>query len=192
MSIKLKNTKLIELNEAYQKVLYWFFSFPEKEITLTDLSEVVQISKTTAHRVVKRLEKEGFLKIETLGRIWRIFCDQNHEFNFSKKLTFNLSMIYQSNILNEIKKIINNPRAIILFGSYRRGDDSDSSDIDIAVEVIDEQDLTIIPLGIIKQFGYRKNVKVNLHVFTRDNVDINLFSNIANGILLDGFLEVSP
>ena len=57
---KLKKTEA-ELNEAYQKVLIWFFSFPEKEMSLNDLSEALKISKTTANRVVKRLENEGFL-----------------------------------------------------------------------------------------------------------------------------------
>jgi hypothetical protein len=29
-----------------------------------------------------------------------------------------------------------------------------------------------------------------LHIFNRNNIDDNLFNNIANGILLWGFLEV--
>ena len=40
--------------------------------------------------------------------------------------------------------------------------------------------------------GYRKNVPVNVHVFSRNKIDLNLFANIANGIILEGFLEVRP
>ena len=47
-------------------------------------------------------------------------------------------------------------------------------------------------LGIVEQLGYRKKVNVNLHVFSRNKIDLNLFVNIANGIVLDGFLEVRP
>jgi len=33
---------------------------------------------------------------------------------------------------------------------------------------------------------------VHLHIFSRNKVDLNLFANISNGIILDGFLEVHP
>jgi len=83
-------------------------------------------------------------------------------------------------------------KAIYLFGSYRKGDDNEKSDIDIAVEVLDNKDIRIIEAGIISKFGFRKNVKINLHIFSKNKVDFNLFSNIVNGILLEGFLEVKP
>ena len=82
-----------------------------------------------------------------------------------------------------------NAKAIVLFGSYRKGDDNEESDIDIAVEVIDESRY-IEDFGVIGKFGYRRGITVNLNVFSRDKINNNLFSNIANGIVLDGFLEV--
>ena len=187
---QLKKMDLHELNQAYQKVLIWFFSFPSREIGLNDLSHAVKISKTSAKEIVNKLEAEGFLKKEVIGRTWQISCDQNHAYNSSKKIAFNLAMIYESGILEKIKDIIPSQRAIILFGSYRKGDDDENSDIDIAVEVLDDKEVRIIELGIIPQIGYRKNIKVNLHLFSRNKVDINLFANIANGIVLQGFLEV--
>ena len=54
------------------------------------------------------------------------------------------------------------------------------------------QDLFSKISHIIKEFGYRKDVPVNLHIFSRNKVDLNLFANISNGIILDGFLEVHP
>jgi hypothetical protein len=51
--------------------------------------------------------------------------------------------------------------------------------------------MEIIQLGRV-DIGYRKNVLVNLHLFTRNRVDLNLFANIANGIVLEGFLEARP
>ncbi|MBI2137093.1 hypothetical protein HYU12_01090, partial [Candidatus Woesearchaeota archaeon] len=77
-------------------------------------------------------------------------------------------------------------------GSYRKGDDTDKSDMDIAVEAIGNKEMEITELGIIKQFGYRKNVKVNMHIFSRSKADLNVFTNIANGIVLYGLLEAKP
>jgi predicted DNA-binding transcriptional regulator len=189
---KLRKKELTELNEAYNKVLIWFFSFPDREMSLSDLSEALRISKTTTNRVVNQLVKEGFLNIEVLGRIWRISCIKDHPYNLSRKIGHNLTMVHESGIIEHIHKMIENTRAIILFGSYRKGDDTEKSDIDIAVEVLDNKELRIIELGIMPKFGYRKNVHVNLYIFSRNKVDLNLFSNIANGIVLEGLLEVTP
>ncbi len=189
---KLKKTNDIELNEAYNKALNWFFSFPNKEIGLNDLSEALKISKTTAKRVVLKLMNEGFLKREILGKIWRIYNNQGHPFNYTRKICYNLAHVYESGIMNAIYDIIPNPKAVILFGSYRKGDDNEKSDIDIAVEIVGNEEVKIVELGSVDEFGYRKNVPVNLHIFTRNKVDLNLFSNIANGIVIEGFLEARP
>lgn len=187
---KLRKTDIIETNEAYNKALIWFFSFPRRKIGLSDISDELDISKKTAKRVVERLEREGFLSKEVIGKAWRISCNIDHQYNITRKICYNLQMIYESTILSTIRQSIPNPVSIILFGSYRKGDDNEESDIDIAVEVIGNEDIKIYELGKLPQFGYRNNVAVNLHVFTRNKIDINLFSNIANGIVLEGFLEV--
>lgn len=180
-----------EENGGYYKVLHWFFSRPG-ETSLTELALRLKISKTTANKVVRLLEKEGFLKKEVLGRIWRISCNPRHDYNVSRKISYNLGLVYESGIIKEIRFKIPSARAIILFGSYRKGDDNNKSDIDIAVEIPDNEELHIISLGILSQLGYRKNIPVNVHVFSRNKINLNLFSNIANGIVLDGFLEVKP
>lgn len=187
-----RKTKLLELNEAHNKALLWFFSYPNKEISLSDLSENLEISKTTANRVVSRLVEEGFLNLEVLGRIWRISVNKGHIFNYSKKIGFNLMMVYESNIIEEVHKMIPNPKAIVLFGSYRKGDDTEESDMDIAVEVTDNKELQIIDAKFKPYMGYRGEVPLRIHVFSRNKIDLNLFSNIANGIVLEGFLEVRP
>ncbi|MDD3175515.1 MAG: nucleotidyltransferase domain-containing protein [Candidatus Nanoarchaeia archaeon] len=192
---KLKNIALINLNESYQKVLCWFFSFPDKEIGLNKLCKEVQISKTTAKKIVEDLIKEDFLVKKTFGKTWILSCNKNHSYNFTKKVSFNLAMIseaYERYLREKILKLVGNANSVILFGSYRKGDDTETSDIDVAVEVSDNKNLRIVELGVLSGLGFRKNVPVNLHIFCRNKIDVNLFSNIANGILLEGFLEVKP
>ena len=192
---KLKKTDLAELNEAYQKVLYWFFSFPAAETGLNDLSSDLKISKTTAKRVVNSLVKEGFLVKKVYGKAWRIMCNISHPYNVAFKVPFNISMIYRAyyeGLKDHILKIVGNAHSVILFGSYRKGDDTEKRDVDIAVEIADGKEIRIVNLGVIPNLGYRKNVQINLHIFSRNKIDINLFSNIANGFVLEGFLEVQP
>ncbi len=192
---KLRKIELMELNEAYQKVLYWFFSFPGIETGLNDLASDLKISKTTAKKIINDLVEEGFLSKEIYGKTWRISCNLDHPYNLTTKISFNLAMIYGAyygGLRDHILKIVGNAKSIVLFGSYRKGDDNDKSDVDIAVEVSDDEEVRIVELGEIPKFGFRDNVKINLHIFSRNKIDLNLFSNIANGIVLEGFLEVRP
>ena len=182
----------IKKSEAIFKIIYWFFAFPEKEISLNDLAKNVGISKTNANKIVTYLVKENFLKKEILGKTWRISCNPAHKYNITLKIPFNLGQIYESRIIDKIMKKIPNAKSIILFGSCRKGDDTEKSDIDIAVEVAENAELEIYKMGNLEQFGYRKNIPINLHIFSKNKIDLNLFSNIANGIVLSGFLEAKP
>jgi len=188
----LKNVPLLKVSENYRKILAYFFSFPEHSIGLNELSEQISASKTSTKVVVNHLIKQGFLKKEEVGNAWRLFVDPKNPFIITKKIPYNLQLIYESGIIDAVYNKIPNARAIIIFGSYRWGTDNEKSDIDIAVEVLDNKDIKIETLGLIEQFGFRKDVKVNLHIFSRKGADLNLFTNIANGILLDGLLEVHP
>jgi predicted nucleotidyltransferase len=125
-----------------------------------------------------------------VGKSWRIKCNKKHIFNKTKKVAFNMQMVYSSDIIPNINKLFPNFQAIILFGSFRKGDDIENSDIDIAINILGKNELKIEELGIINKFGYRKKMKINLHIFSKDKIDKNLFSNIANGIVLEGFLEI--
>jgi len=192
---KLKNVELENQTEAYLKVLNWFFSFPDIETGLNDLSAELKISKTTAKKIIEVLEKESFLIKKVYGKTWRITCNKSHIYNFTRKVAFNLSMVleaYAGGLREHIRSVVGNAKAVILFGSYRKGDDTEKSDVDIAVEIAGNEDIKIIRLGVIPLFGFRPDVPVNLHVFSRDKIDTNLFSNMANGIVLEGFLEVRP
>src|SRR3989344_7644363 len=190
----LRSINKLELNDAYRKVLQWFFSFPNMPISLSELSKELKVSKKTASEIVLALISEGFLIKEEIGGSWRISCDIRHIYNHTRKISYNLhlvySLIYERGLIEEIYKIAGQPKSIILFGSYRKGDDNEKSDLDIAVEIVGDEDVNIINIAEIPEFGYRKKVPVNLHIFTRNKVDLNLFNNIANGIILEGFLEV--
>ena len=173
-------------------MLYWFFSYPTKEISLNDLTKLVNISKSTANKVVKQLAQEEFLTLNQLGGIWRISCNQQHPYNTTRKIAYNLELISESGIIEAILANFSNPRSITIFGSYRKGDDVETSDIDFAVETLDNEEVKIFNLGKIPQLGYRHNINVNILKFTRNKIDLNLFANIVNGIVIYGFLEARP
>ena len=179
--------------DPYWKMMYYFFSLPSKEIGLNGLSKQLGMSKTTTKSNVESLIKEGFLKKKVYGNSWIIYCDKGHIYNSMYKIPYNLSLVlqtYHDSLREYIINQIGNFQSVCLFGSYCKGDDNEESDIDIAVEVLDDDKKSKIKERKIKSLGYRTDVPVNFHVFTRKDIDKNLFANIANGIVIEGFLEV--
>lgn len=190
MKHKLKGVKVEEIERAYEKCLVWFFAFPQHKIGLTELARLTNTSKTAAKQAVEGLIQLKIITREIAGKTWILVANPSN-INFSrKKVPYHFDKIYESGIVEAVHDSIPQARSIILFGSYRWGDDNDKSDIDIAVEVLGNEEMKIVKLGILEQLGYRKNITVNLHIFSRNKIDSNLFANIANGIVLDGFLEV--
>ena len=83
----------------------------------------------------------------------------------------------------------------MLFGSVVENKLTFRSDIDIAVEISGHKEYTILgskEIPGLSEFERYFNKKIQIHVFTRKDIDINVFNNIANGIVLEGFLEVKP
>lgn len=181
----------MEHKTPYQKVMQLFFSFPEKEFGLNEIVKKSNISKTTANKVITKLIKENFIKRKIIGKNWLLSNNTEHDYNKTKKIISNLELIYSSKILEKIKQKFPGYKSITLFGSYRKGDDTEKSDIDLAVELSKNQKLKIEEFLTLKNLGYRKNIIINLHIFSKEEINNNLFSNIANGIILEGFLEVS-
>ncbi|MBI2508088.1 nucleotidyltransferase domain-containing protein [Candidatus Woesearchaeota archaeon] len=85
---------------------------------------------------------------------------------------------------------LNHLEAIILFGSFRKGEDIERSDIDIAIitQIKDMPDLN--------RFEKILHHKVSLFLFSRERIEKmkvgnkELLNNLVNGIILRGFWEL--
>jgi len=194
MKKPISNVKLhmLYIETGLQKVAEVLFKFPEKEFNLSDLAKEAGVAKANIGKILDDLNKMGFLEIIKLTKIWRIKAKQD-SWNFTKsKIIRNLNFLYWSNVVEILNEHYRNPKSIILFGSFRRGDDISTSDIDIAIESEETKDYRVVELRELKEIENKLGKKIQIHIFNRRNVDINVFNNIANGIILSGFLEVKP
>jgi len=174
-----------------QKVLEVLFNFPDKEFSLSDLAKEAGVAKANIGEILETLLAHDMIEITKLAKIWRIRTKRS--WNFTRaKILYNLNFVYQSGLVEYLYNYFNHPKSIVLFGSFRKGEDVSGSDIDIAIESDQEAEYKIIGLRELSEFEKDTGRKIQLHVFNRKNVDINLFNNIANGIVLIGFLEVKP
>ena len=180
------------IETARQRVLGILFKFPEKEFSLSDLAKEAGVAKAHIGRILNELYAARLIEITKLSKIWRIKANQQSPDFIKNKIVYNLGFVYQSSLVEFLNEQFNNPKAIILFGSFRKGDDISTSDIDIAIESDEEKDYQIVRLKKLIEFENLIGRKIQIHLFNRKNTDLNVFNNIANGIVLSGFLEVKP
>lgn len=189
-SEKRKHTFYIET--AKQRVLSVFFKYPEKEFSLSDLAREAGVAKAHIGRILNEFYEIGLINIMKLSKIWRIRVNQQSTEYIKYKIVYNLAIAYQSSLIEYLNDYFSNPRAIILFGSYRKGEDISTSDIDIAIEDDEVEEYKVLRLKEIIEIEEEIGRKIQIHLFNRKNIDLNVFNNIANGIVLSGFLEVKP
>ena len=176
--------------ERLLTVMYWW---PEVEFSLTELAQRAGVSKSTASRLIESLIVLEIATVEKRGVVFRIRANMESFQFIKRKIAYNLSFVYESGLVEFLEDVLGHPPAIILFGSFRKGEDVSTSDVDIAVETLKDTDMsTVRPKGIERIEKHFAGRKIQIHVFNRKKVDINVFNNIANGIVLSGFLEVHP
>ncbi len=175
---------------ARQRIAEVLFKYPDKEFSLSDLAKEARVKKSNIGAILDNYYDAGFIEITKLSKIWRIRANQKNWYFVRSKIVYNLNFIYQSGLVEFLVDHFKNPKAAVLFGTFRNGADVTTSDIDIAVETGEEENYEILSLKELEGFEKGIGRKIQIHLFNRKAVDINLFNNIANGFVLWGFLEV--
>ncbi len=184
-----KYLKLYE-ETAKNKIMEVLFKYPEKEFSLSDLAREAGVAKANIGNILGEFQEVGLITIEKLSKIWRIKSNQTNWFYIRSKIVYNLNFIYRSGLVEFLVDFFKNPKAIVLFGSFRKGEDLSNSDIDIAIESDEVEEYKTTGLRELSEFESIIGRKIQIHLFNRSGIDIGVFNNIANGILLWGFLEV--
>lgn len=178
------------IDSSKQRVMEILFRYPDKEFSLSELAKLAKVAKANINPILMELKKLEFIEITTLGNVWRIKVKMMNNLYIRSKIVYNINYVYNSGLVDYLIEYYKNPRAIVLFGSFRKGEDISSSDIDIAIESNEVKDYQIKDLIELSEFEKLSGKKIQIHLFNREKIDKHLFNNIANGIVLWGFLEV--
>lgn len=157
-----------------------------EEFSLRELSKKLSKSPTAVSKSVKVLEKEDLIKIrkEKKIKLQHIELNRENQRTIELKQTENLKLIYESNLVNFLEKSFPGC-TIVLFGSYSKGEDTFSSDIDISIIGSKGKEIDILK--------YEKKLERKLRVnFFGSIKEINkeLKENLFNGIVLSGGIEL--
>jgi len=163
------------------KTLTVFFIEPTKEHYLMDISRKINLAHTSVKKNLTELVKLGLVKESINKQGTRNFpvykADMNHYKTYKK--------IHNQLSVEELIEYLNDslfPKAIVLFGSYQKGEDTENSDIDIFVQC-KKTDIEL------KRFEKKLYRKIQLHFNQEFSFSKEVKNNIINGIVLKGFLE---
>lgn len=171
-------------------ILNYFFEEPERKFHLRELARLARLAPSTVSKNLEQLVKKRIL-ISKKDKGFKLFSanSENHLYR-DLKLFYNIFQIRISGLVDHIIEIFNQPKSIILFGSFRKGENIPRSDIDIFIEVTAKKELDL------SKFEGKLGHKIQLFQFTSKEISAmqknnkELFNNIANGIVLEGFFEV--
>ncbi|MBU1136140.1 MAG: helix-turn-helix domain-containing protein [Nanoarchaeota archaeon] len=169
-------------------ILKTFFEYPNRKISIRELSRILKINHTTIRQYLNKFVKEGFLSSKKEG-VYSFYQMVLNKKTLNLKLYYNLEKIRESNIIENLEKNYDLP-VIVLFGGYSSAMDDATSDVDLC-----------LISNIKKEFSTEKyekklNRKVSIHKFNKTSwkktkkSNPNLINNICNGIVLSGELEV--
>ncbi len=163
-----------------EKGLETFFGNPSREFHLRELSRLLKLSMPTIISVTDALAGENLIK-KTKGKVLTTVAANRENVKFVRqKRTYNLEQFYASGLLEYLSGSYNHPKLIILFGSFSRGEDIESSDIDIAVVTNKKLSLDFSKYERVLRKG------ISVHEVNLDKVSNEFKANLANGIVLEG------
>lgn len=172
---------MIEKHTAY-RILQLFFDYPTKHFQLREICRILQLGMPSVRNHIKKLEKQGFIKKEKKG-IYESYVSTGSELFKIYKRNDILIRLHKSGLIEFLTDTFV-PDVIVLFGSSSRGEDIETSDIDLfLIAKGKEVDL--------KKFEEKLRRKITLHFEERiSDVPKELLNNIINGIVVDGYLKV--
>jgi len=164
-----------------EKVLEIIFQFPEKWIHLREIARRLKISPNSVKVYVNEFKKNKIIEGKKDGNMIKIRANFDNENYICKKRIYNLEKIYGSEVVDFLFKFYN-PNVIVLFGSYSRGEDISTSDIDIGIITSSKKRIEL------NKFEKKLGRKIELSLFTRKEISKEFFNNLINGVVLRGFL----
>jgi len=180
------NIYKLKLTNLQQEILRLLFVKAGISLNQRQIANFLEVSPPAVMKALPHMEKESLIKIQQDKgtKRWSIESNRNNHKVMQLKRADNLKLIYETGLADFLEKEFAGA-AIILFGSYSRGEDIINSDIDIAV--IGRKDKQI---GLTKyEKELERQIKINFYDSFK-SIHKHLKENLCNGIILAGGVEL--
>jgi len=180
------NIYKLELTVLQQEILRLLFIKAGASLNQRQISKNLDVSQPAVMKAIPNLEKKGLIKIkqDKESKRWAIELNRDNYKLLQLKRADNLKQIYESGLSDCLEKEFAGS-TIILFGSYARGEDTISSDIDIAVIGRKEKNIDLAKFEKILE----RKININFYE-SLSKIHKNLKENLFNGIMLFGGIEL--
>ena len=165
------------------KVMENFLKYPDREFHVRELGQITKLSPPGILKIIKKLEKSELVKIEH-GRLTTNIKSSKTEKFIALKKSWNLFSLYNSGLIEYLKEKYEEPEAIVLFGSYSKGEDNSKSDIDIAIITNKTKELRFM------EFEKKLARKISVQEIKIKEAEKEFLNALANGAVLYGYLQV--
>jgi len=162
----------------------YFFVYPTAKLRVREIERALSLPLPSVIRYCKELEKEDILAIQKTGNVNLYTASRNEKYLLEKKL-YNIRQLHESGLIEHLRIELSNP-AIVLFGSYAKGEDTENSDIDLYIETPSKKkaDLAKFEKQLLRK------LQVFQHKSIKEIANPHLANNIINGITLNNYIEV--
>ncbi|MFQ5620485.1 MAG: nucleotidyltransferase domain-containing protein [Candidatus Nanoarchaeia archaeon] len=156
-----------------------------RKLTQREIAQELDVSATAVAKSLPKLEEEKFIIKQKSERALANYITLNREnpLVIGCKRAENLAMLYTSGLVEHLTEKYAG-RTIILFGSYAKGEDIHTSDIDLAV-IGKEKKIDVQKHESI----LHKQIRIN-HYENLKGIKKELKENLCNGIVLAGSIEL--
>ena len=151
-----------------------------------EIARLLKVSPTAVSKSLSGLEREGLIRNEksTTINLLSIRFNRENPKAIALKRAENLKLVYESGLVDFLEEKFPGS-TIILFGSYSLGEDTEKSDIDIAVICSKQKHIDMIRFEKLLE----RNITIQFYEHL-NRINRNLRSNILNGITLSGSIEL--
>ena len=166
------------------RILRFFLDNPTREIHLRSLSRILKISPTWISTLLPKFK--DLLSVHKDTERTMVLIKANRDSLAFKRLkqSQNLYKLSESGIIDLLIEKYHKPEAMVLFGSYAKGEDIEQSDIDLAVITSRSENI------VLTHFEKKLKRKIKIIELKKELIESEFKNTLANGVVLYGYLDV--
>lgn len=165
------------------KLMKLFLDSPTESFRLREVARLTKISPPSVMDYLKEFENRGLVKKQIKRKIpfYSAIRDSSNFILYKK-----ISILFELNSVGLIDYLWDklSPEAIILYGSFSRGESIESSDVDLFILGKDKN---------LELTDFEKKLSKKIHLFFKkslEEIPNELKNNILNGMILKGYVKV--
>lgn len=182
-------SKIIDKEAA----LRHFFEEPNRWFHVREMARMLKLTPTTVSKYLNALYRKGVI-IKKPERKHLLFkADTENSSYKDAKIYYNIKLLRECGLIGYLDNKLHYPEAVILFGSYAKGENNKNSDIDLFIISNIKKELSSLNLS-----EFEKKLKTKIQLFIKNKSDFiklqkenkNLVNSILNGFVIKGYIEV--